>query len=87
LQTNSAVVRFSGAKALRIVDVPGHLRIRDQFREYISDAKAVGFVVDSSTISRNGASVAESVALFLVIYVHSSILEPNLGTCITFYTH
>jgi signal recognition particle receptor subunit beta len=43
------------------VDVPGHPRIRAQFREYISDAKAIVFVVDASTISRNGLIVAEYV--------------------------
>lgn len=50
-------------KSLRLIDVPGHPRIRDQFREYMSDAKAVSFIVDASTVSRNGAAVAECVAL------------------------
>jgi signal recognition particle receptor subunit beta len=44
-----------------VIDVPGHPRIRDQFREHLTDAKAVAFVVDCSTISRNGAVVAEYV--------------------------
>ncbi|TFY57981.1 hypothetical protein EVJ58_g6694 [Rhodofomes roseus] len=46
-------------KSLRVVDVPGHPRIRDQFREYMADAQGIAFVVDSSTVSRNGAVVAE----------------------------
>ncbi|KZT71307.1 P-loop containing nucleoside triphosphate hydrolase protein [Daedalea quercina L-15889] len=46
-------------KHLRVVDVPGHPRIRDQFRDYMADAQGIAFVVDSSTVSRNGAAVAE----------------------------
>ena len=59
LQTNSAVVHLSDGKPLRVIDVPGHLRVRDQFRQHLLDAKAVAFVVDSSTVSRNGSLVAE----------------------------
>ncbi|KAL4067898.1 signal recognition particle receptor beta subunit-domain-containing protein [Scleroderma yunnanense] len=59
LQTNSTVVALSGSKILRVVDVPGHPRIRDQFRDHLGVAKAIVFVVDASTISRNGHAVAE----------------------------
>lgn len=59
LQSNSSIVELSPSKTLRIVDVPGHPRVRDQFQEYLSDAKAIAFVVDTSTVSRNGAAVAE----------------------------
>lgn len=59
LQTNSTVVALSASKALRVVDVPGHPRIRDQFRDHLGVAKAIVFVVDASTISRNGHAVAE----------------------------
>lgn len=63
MQTNMASVTLPPTnKALRLIDVPGHPRIRDQFREYISDAKALAFIVDASTISRNGAAVAEYVS-------------------------
>jgi signal recognition particle receptor subunit beta len=48
------------------VDVPGHPRIRAQFRDHLTDAKAIVFVVDASTISRNGSIVAE--------YVRSSVI-------------
>ena len=48
--------------AYRLVDVPGHPRIRAQFSEYINKAKAIVFVVDSSTITRNGPAVAEFVS-------------------------
>lgn len=64
MQTNVAAVSLPPThKTLRIIDVPGHPRIRDQFREYITDAKAIAFVVDASTISRNGSVVAEYVSL------------------------
>ncbi|KIK99285.1 hypothetical protein PAXRUDRAFT_822906 [Paxillus rubicundulus Ve08.2h10] len=59
LQTNLAQVVLSPTKTLRVIDVPGHPRIRDQFREHLGDAKAIAFVVDSSTISRNASVVAE----------------------------
>ncbi|KAF9246171.1 signal recognition particle receptor beta subunit-domain-containing protein [Melanogaster broomeanus] len=59
LQTNSTQVVLSPTQTLRVIDVPGHPRIRDQFREHLADAKAIAFVVDSSTISRNAPVVAE----------------------------
>ncbi|KZT09653.1 P-loop containing nucleoside triphosphate hydrolase protein [Laetiporus sulphureus 93-53] len=58
MQVNTSIVPL-GERTLRVIDVPGHPRIRDQFREYLPDARAIAFVVDSSTISRNGAAVAE----------------------------
>lgn len=46
------------------MDVPGHPRIRDQFREHLADTKAIVFVVDASNVSRNGPIVAECVGSF-----------------------
>ncbi|KAF8724843.1 hypothetical protein AX14_008562 [Amanita brunnescens Koide BX004] len=60
LQTNTAVYSLLQSKrTIRIVDVPGHTRLRDQFQNHITNAKAVAFVVDANSISRNGATVAE----------------------------
>ncbi|KAF8447562.1 hypothetical protein L210DRAFT_2803493 [Boletus edulis BED1] len=59
LQTNSVHMTLSPSKMLRVIDVPGHPRIRDQFREHLKDGNVVVFVVDCSTISRNGSVVAE----------------------------
>ncbi|KZS92973.1 hypothetical protein SISNIDRAFT_549998 [Sistotremastrum niveocremeum HHB9708] len=60
LQTNFSVVALPNAKRpWRVVDVPGHPRMRDQFREFLPQAKAVVFVVDVSTVARNGLLVAE----------------------------
>ena len=50
---------FLPKKQLQLVDVPGHPRLRDTFKTYIPDAKAIVFVVDASTIARNGRDVAE----------------------------
>jgi len=59
LQSNSSVVQITPFKTIKVVDVPGHPRVRDQFQEYLSDARAIAFIVDASTVSRNGAAVAE----------------------------
>ncbi|KAH9997324.1 signal recognition particle receptor beta subunit-domain-containing protein [Russula vinacea] len=58
LQTNTCVFSLN-KKATTLVDVPGHPRIRDQFREHLAAAKAIVFVVDTSSVSRNGPIVAE----------------------------
>jgi len=55
----------SGSAPLRLIDVPGHPRIRAQFREYLGGTKGIVFVVDTSTIARNGASVAEHLHIVL----------------------
>ncbi|KAG6862612.1 hypothetical protein C0993_002375, partial [Termitomyces sp. T159_Od127] len=66
LQINSSLVNLSTPKkSIRVIDIPGHPRIRDQFREHLDDAKAIAFVVDASTVSRNGAVVAEFVTFTL----------------------
>lgn len=70
LQTNSSLVNLSTPKkSIRVIDIPGHPRIRDQFLEHLSDAKTIAFVVDASTVSRNGAVVAEFVTLTLSIEI------------------
>ncbi|KAF7294753.1 hypothetical protein MIND_01012700 [Mycena indigotica] len=64
LQTNSSVIALP-KKALTVVDIPGHPRIRNQVNEFITDAKAIAFVVDASTVSRNGPVVAEHLHIVL----------------------
>ena len=60
LQTNVSLMKLPGKKhPIKVVDVPGHPRIRDQFRDYLSEAKAIVFVADANLVSRNGAAVAE----------------------------
>ncbi|KAF7363590.1 hypothetical protein MSAN_01015800 [Mycena sanguinolenta] len=66
LQTNVSTVALPEVKkTLTVVDIPGHPRIRDQVSEYIGDAKAIAFVVDASTVSRNGPAVAEHLHIIL----------------------
>jgi len=50
---------FSSNKSIRVIDVPGHPRLRDRFQDHLSDAKAVGFVVDTNSVSRNAPAAAE----------------------------
>ncbi|KAJ7741596.1 signal recognition particle receptor beta subunit-domain-containing protein [Mycena maculata] len=66
LQTNSSAVALPALKkTLTVVDIPGHPRIRNQVNEYIGDSKAIAFVVDASTVSRNGPAVAEHLHIIL----------------------
>ncbi|KAH8116879.1 signal recognition particle receptor beta subunit-domain-containing protein [Phellopilus nigrolimitatus] len=60
-QVNSALIPVpsSPKKQLQLVDVPGHPRLRSAFTAHVPDAKAIVFVVDASTITRNGRDVAE----------------------------
>jgi len=77
LQTNASLVTFPGTKkTLRVVDVPGHPRIRHQYREHFSEANAVVFVVDSSTVSRNGAAVAEHLHQILHTFMSLPPSQP-----------
>jgi signal recognition particle receptor subunit beta len=59
MQINVSSVSLSPKKAFRVIDVPGHPRLRGQFVEHLSNAKAIAFVVDANTISRNAPAVAE----------------------------
>ncbi|TBU35722.1 signal recognition particle receptor beta subunit-domain-containing protein [Dichomitus squalens] len=66
MQTNAALVALASShQTIRVIDVPGHPRIRDQFQEHLPSAKAIAFVVDASTISRNGPVVAEHLHLIM----------------------
>lgn len=68
LQPNVAVYSFpQSKKTIRLVDIPGHPRLRDQFQNHITNAKAIAFVVDANSISRNGAAIAELVDLTLPV--------------------
>lgn len=59
IQANSTLYTTEQGRTLRLVDIPGHPRLRDQFTDHLADTAGVVFVVDSATISRNGAAVAE----------------------------
>ncbi len=59
MQINVSSVSLSPKKTFRVIDVPGHPRLRGQFVEHLSNAKTIAFVVDAGTISRNAPAVAE----------------------------
>lgn len=85
MQTNLAVVALPNVrKTIRAIDVPGHPRIRDQFKDYLPEAKAVAFIVDASTVSRNGAAVAELVLWFFDKHIRLTFM---IDTFTTFFTH
>ena len=95
LQTNSSLIALPKKRPVQAVDIPGHPRIRVQYRDYFNDAKVVVFVVDTSTVSRNGAAVAEYVLLVLRSIFHffhglidalrSRSSTPDI--CTKYYTH
>ncbi|KIY43472.1 hypothetical protein FISHEDRAFT_10799, partial [Fistulina hepatica ATCC 64428] len=59
LQSNFGILSLPKHKPLLVIDIPGHPRVRSQISEYLHNARVVVFVVDTSTISRNGPAVAE----------------------------
>ena len=61
MQTDTSVITTSATplKTAKLVDIPGHPRIRATFSDHMADAKAIVFVVDTGTIARNGPAVAE----------------------------
>ncbi|KIO26271.1 hypothetical protein M407DRAFT_243819, partial [Tulasnella calospora MUT 4182] len=77
MQANSGVLQPTPETTAKLVDVPGHPRIRGTFAEHMKDAKAVVFVVDVNGIARNGAPVAEH--LHQVLHAISS-LPPSQAT-------
>ncbi|KAL1735369.1 signal recognition particle receptor beta subunit-domain-containing protein [Schizophyllum commune] len=78
LQTNSAFATLPNLnQPLRVIDVPGHPRVRDQFKAHLPEARAVAFVVDASTVSRNGARVAEHLHTILRALSHLPPSQPT----------
>ncbi|EJD02388.1 uncharacterized protein FOMMEDRAFT_124808 [Fomitiporia mediterranea MF3/22] len=81
-QVNSSLIpeSFLSKKQLQIVDIPGHPRLRESFKTYVPDAKAVVFVVDASAITRNGREVAEHLhhVLHAIISLPPSHSLPSL---------
>lgn len=83
MQINSSIASISPKKTIRVVDIPGHPRLRNQILEHLADAKVVGFVIDASTVSRNGPAVAEYVLSLNWIepksYIHQT--SPSRFAC------
>ncbi|KAK1924738.1 signal recognition particle receptor beta subunit-domain-containing protein [Papiliotrema laurentii] len=51
----------SVTKPVKLVDLPGHPRLRDEIHASLPDASAVVFVVDIAAVVRNAAAVAEQI--------------------------
>lgn len=60
LKENFGLKQLLNSKAIRIVDIPGHERLRLKFLDqYKYSGKALAFIIDSSTISKEIRDVAE----------------------------
>ncbi|KAG0254714.1 hypothetical protein BG011_005549 [Mortierella polycephala] len=60
IQENEAeVALIEGKSSIHIVDIPGHERLRFKFSEFMPIARAIVFVVDSATVSRQSRLLAE----------------------------
>ncbi|KAK0197027.1 P-loop containing nucleoside triphosphate hydrolase protein [Armillaria mellea] len=81
LQANiSSVDQPPFNKPVVIVDIPGHPKMRDQFKDHMNGAIVVAFVVDTSTVSRNGAAVAEHLHIIMdaIVNLPSKQKTPSL---------
>ncbi|KAI8597481.1 signal recognition particle receptor beta subunit [Dissophora ornata] len=58
-ENEANLVLTEGKAPIHIVDIPGHERLRFKFSEFMPIARAVVFVVDSSTASRQIRFLAE----------------------------
>ncbi|KZT56413.1 P-loop containing nucleoside triphosphate hydrolase protein, partial [Calocera cornea HHB12733] len=64
LQTNIGLL-LQDSKMIRLIDVPGHPRLRNKFKEYLATVDGIVFTADANTVARNGAMVAEHLHLVL----------------------
>ncbi|KAK0459810.1 P-loop containing nucleoside triphosphate hydrolase protein [Desarmillaria tabescens] len=81
LQANTSSVDWPPfKKPVVIVDIPGHPKMRDQFKEHMKETIVVAFVVDASTVSRNAAAVAEHLHIIMdaIVKLPSTQKTPSL---------
>ncbi|KZO97870.1 P-loop containing nucleoside triphosphate hydrolase protein [Calocera viscosa TUFC12733] len=64
LQANIGLFQ-QDSKLIRVIDIPGHPRLRNRFKEHLATVDGVVFTVDANTVARNGAIVAEHLHLVL----------------------
>ncbi|KAG8679435.1 hypothetical protein FRC08_016976, partial [Ceratobasidium sp. 394] len=65
IQANATLYKTPPGRTLRLVDVPGHPRLREQFADHLADAAGIVFAVDAATVSRNGPAIAEHLHMIL----------------------
>ncbi|KIR69809.1 signal recognition particle receptor subunit beta [Cryptococcus deuterogattii CA1014] len=63
-------------KQIRLIDIPGHPRLRDEVKKYIADTAGVIFVVDIQGIVRNASGVAEQLPPILTALSNISARLP-----------
>ncbi|WRT66952.1 uncharacterized protein IL334_003917 [Kwoniella shivajii] len=86
IQASSTTISFPSpdsdgqVKPIKLVDLPGHPRLRDELKKHVKDASGVVFVVDVQALVRNSASVAEELPPILIalsnLSTASSSYEP-----------
>lgn len=85
IKENDGTYELEGKKAgktLRIIDLPGHERIRvSKFDQYKKAARALVFVVDSLTFQKEIKDVADYLYSILTDPVISSYVPPVLIAC------
>ena len=47
------------SKAVKLVDVPGHPRVRGKFRTYLDRARGILFVIDAVDFTPHKTAIAE----------------------------
>ncbi|WVW83319.1 hypothetical protein I302_105338 [Kwoniella bestiolae CBS 10118] len=61
------------SKLIKLVDLPGHPRLKDELKKYVREASAVVFVVDIQALVRNSAAVAEDLPPILTTLSNLSL--------------
>ncbi|KAK6902740.1 signal recognition particle receptor subunit beta [Kwoniella mangroviensis CBS 8886] len=74
-------------KPIRLIDLPGHPRLKDELKKYVKEASAVVFVVDIQALVRNSAAVAEDLAPILVTLSNQSITAQSEPTKVLVLAH
>ncbi|KAI9638565.1 signal recognition particle receptor beta subunit-domain-containing protein [Dioszegia hungarica] len=59
--------------AIRLVDIPGHPRLRDEVKRNLKTASAVVFVVDIQALLRNAGAIAEELPPILTTVASASL--------------
>lgn len=63
LTTNASLLTLtedgSSSATVKLIDVPGHARLRDKLQSALKETDDVVFVIDVAAIQKNGAEVTE----------------------------
>ncbi|WWD01599.1 hypothetical protein V866_008544 [Kwoniella sp. B9012] len=74
-------------KPIKLIDLPGHPRLKDELKKYVKEASAVVFVVDIQALVRNSAAVAEDLAPILVTLSNLNITTQSEPTKLLILAH